>query len=209
VSEAVTATGILVKRSGAAHPVVSSSVAAASVITTSQPHGMETGDSVNIAGHTGSTPALSGPYVVTRISATSYSIPVNVTVAGTGGTATPVENFVTVAEILSVTPPGFSRNKIETTTMNEGAESSVLGILRQKDPSFRVNYVGGNVTHARIVRDILENAKATWRVQFPSGVKFTGAGRVQKFEMADAPVDSAQQADITLAWAGAVTHAAV
>jgi predicted secreted protein len=116
--------------------------------------------------------------------------------------------FTTIGEIVSVTPPGFSRNKIDTTTHNEGAESSVLGILRQKDPSFRINYVGGNATHASILSDIQANTKNQWQVLFPSGVSFTGPARVQRFEMVDVPVDAAQQADITLAWAGAVTHAA-
>jgi predicted secreted protein len=115
--------------------------------------------------------------------------------------------FETIGEIVSVTPPGFSRNKIETTTHNEGAESSVLGILRQKDPAFRINYVGGDATHASLIADIQGNTKNQWQILFPSGVNFTGPARVQKFEMADAPVDSAQQADLALAWAGAVTHA--
>jgi hypothetical protein len=39
--------------------------------------------------------------------------------------------FTTVAELTSVTPPGKSRNKIETTTHNDGSESFVLGIMRQ------------------------------------------------------------------------------
>lgn len=116
--------------------------------------------------------------------------------------------FTTIGEIVSVTPPGFSRNKIETSTHNEGAESYILGILRQKDPSFKINYVGGDATHASIMSDLQANTKNQWQILFPSGVKFTGPARVQRFEMADAPVDSAQQADIALAWAGAVTHAA-
>jgi predicted secreted protein len=208
MSDAVTATGILVQRSPAAHAIATSSVANPSVITTTVPHGMESGDVVNIAGHSGSTPALAGPYTITKISDLSYSIPVNVTVAGTGGTATPVDDYETVGEIVSVTPPGFSRNKIDTTSMNAGAESSVLGILRQKDPSFRINYVGTDATHAEILNDILDNTKANWRILFPSGVKFTGPARVSRFEMVDVPVDAPQQADISLAWAGAVTHAA-
>lgn len=67
--------------------VVSSSVANPSVITTSEDHGIVGGQVVTIAGHTGSTPAVDGSYVATRINATTFSIPLNVTVGGTGGTA--------------------------------------------------------------------------------------------------------------------------
>jgi len=74
--------------------VVSSSVANPTVITTLTPHYYVTGDTVTVASHTGSTPAVDGSRVVTVLSSTTFSVPVNVTVAGTGGTVTrtiPVE----------------------------------------------------------------------------------------------------------------------
>jgi hypothetical protein len=67
--------------------VTSSSVASPSVITTAT-HGLVSGQSVTIAGHTGSTPDINGTHIVTVINATTFSIPVNVTVGGTGGTVT-------------------------------------------------------------------------------------------------------------------------
>jgi Putative phage tail protein len=73
--------------------ITSSSVANPSVITTTTPHGLPPtgwGDSpmVRISGHTGSTPDINGDHVVTYIDSTSFSIPVNVTTGGTGGTIT-------------------------------------------------------------------------------------------------------------------------
>lgn len=67
--------------------ITSSSVAAASVITMANPHGFTTGDSVTIAGHVGSTPSVNGTYVVTVLTSTQFSIPLVVTIAGSGGTA--------------------------------------------------------------------------------------------------------------------------
>lgn len=113
--------------------------------------------------------------------------------------------FTIIGEIVSVTPPGYSRNKIETTTHNDGAESYVLGILRQKDPTFRINWVGSDATHETLLDDLMGNVKAVWQFSFPSGITMTGDGRVQRFEPADAPVDAAQQADLAIAWAGPVT----
>jgi len=67
--------------------ITSSSIAASSVITATG-HGLLTGDTATIAGHTGSTPAINGVYAITKIDADTFSIPIAVTVGGTGGTAT-------------------------------------------------------------------------------------------------------------------------
>lgn len=109
--------------------------------------------------------------------------------------------FTTVSELVSVTPPGKSRNKIETTTHNDGAESFVLGIMRQKDLSFRINWLPDDATHDTLMDDLDNNVRAVWQVAFPSGITITAQGRVQRFEPADAPPDAAQQADVTIAWA--------
>lgn len=66
--------------------IVTSSVASPTVLTTTEPHGIVSGQTVTIAGHTGSTPALSGVYVATRTGDATFTVPVNVTTGGTGGT---------------------------------------------------------------------------------------------------------------------------
>lgn len=66
--------------------ITSSSVANPSVIAATG-HGLVTGNRVIIRDHAGSTPDINGTvYTVTRINDNSFSIPVNVTVGGTGGT---------------------------------------------------------------------------------------------------------------------------
>jgi len=206
MSDAVSTTGILVKRLPTTLPatvtITSSSVANPTVILTSAAHGLTTGDTTVIAGHTGSTPTINGTHVVTVIDTTHFSIPVNVTVGGTGGTSQ--RNYQAIGEITKVTPPGYSRNKIEVSTHNEGVEANVMGILRQRDAGFSINYVGGNTTHQDILQDILLNRKQTWQIAFPSGNTYTARAYVQQFMLGDAPVDAAQTADVTLAWAETV-----
>lgn len=68
--------------------IVTSTVAAATVLETLTPHDLVTDDTVAIAGHTGSTPAVDGSYAITVIDATHLSIPLAVTVAGAGGVVT-------------------------------------------------------------------------------------------------------------------------
>jgi hypothetical protein len=203
MSNAVSTTGTLVARKSLSAVILTSSVAAASVITTQKPHGLTTGVPTTIAAHAGSTPAINGVQVPTVLTPTTFSIPVNVTVGGTGGTV--VENaYVTVGELTKITPPGKSRNKIETSTHNDGTESSILGMLRQKDGAFTINYLAGDNTHRAINNDIDLNIKASWRFTFPSGIVLTGPGHVQQFQIVDAPVDAAQQADVVLAWSGPI-----
>lgn len=67
--------------------ITSSSVADPTVLTTAA-HSIAIGDTrvVTIAGHTGSTPSINGTHAFTAVTSTTGTIPVNVTVAGTGGT---------------------------------------------------------------------------------------------------------------------------
>lgn len=67
--------------------VSTSSVANPSVIVTAEAHGLVDGQLILIEGHSGSTPDINGLHTATLISSTSFSIPVNVTTGGTGGTA--------------------------------------------------------------------------------------------------------------------------
>lgn len=80
--------------------ITSSSVAASTVITTTAPHGLTTGMAIYISGHTGSTPTINGNRVVTVTGASTFTIPVAVTVAGTGGAFT-----LTAWENVPFTPP--------------------------------------------------------------------------------------------------------
>lgn len=84
-------------------PIVSSSVANPSVIVTTVPHGIANGQRVLIAGHSGSTPDITGEHVATLIDPTSFSIPVNVTVGGTGGTLTQANSLAGAVGFLQVT----------------------------------------------------------------------------------------------------------
>lgn len=66
--------------------VTSSSTANPAVVTTAAAHGLATGDTVQIAGH--SNAALNGQWVATVLTTTTYSVPVPGAAAATGGTST-------------------------------------------------------------------------------------------------------------------------
>jgi hypothetical protein len=66
-------------------PITSNSIANPSIVTTPVAHGLTTGDVVLIAGVATSSPTINGLRTVTVTSPTTFSVPVNVTVGGTGG----------------------------------------------------------------------------------------------------------------------------
>lgn len=115
--------------------------------------------------------------------------------------------FTTITEVTKATVPGFTRNKLETSTHNDGTESYQLGILRQKDGGFSINYIGADATHASVLADCLANTKNQWQFALPSGITYTGPARVQQFQLQDAGVDGIQMADVVLTWAGPVVQA--
>lgn len=74
----------------AAVTITSSSIANPTNILCAAVHGLTTSDEVIIAGHSGSVPDINGRHTVTVVDPTNYTIPVNVTTGGTGGTSTGV-----------------------------------------------------------------------------------------------------------------------
>lgn len=67
-------------------PITSNTQANPTVITTPVPHGLASNDIILISGNAGSNATLNGERTVTVISSTTFSVPVNCTVAGgTGG----------------------------------------------------------------------------------------------------------------------------
>ena len=66
---------------------ITSSAAAGDLITCSAPHGLAVGDTVLVAGHSGSTPSINGIQTVGTVpSITTFTITTDITVGGTGGT---------------------------------------------------------------------------------------------------------------------------
>lgn len=70
---------------GVSITITSSSIANPTNINATA-HGLINGQSVVIAGHSGSTPSIDGEHIVTVVDADNFTIPVNVTTGGTGGT---------------------------------------------------------------------------------------------------------------------------
>lgn len=68
--------------------IATSSIANPTVVTTDEAHGYVTGETAVIVDHEDSVLDINGSHVVTVLSTTTFSIPIAVTVGGTGGSAT-------------------------------------------------------------------------------------------------------------------------
>jgi hypothetical protein len=110
-------------------PITSSSVASPSIITCSCQHGLTSGDTVVIAGHSGSTPSINGEQTATVISTTTFSIPVNVTVGGTGGTFTRAQTSNGGHAYLQVTGLALGGYTDCLITIRESADHSIWSDL--------------------------------------------------------------------------------
>ena len=85
---------------GGQSTITANTAASPSVVTTAAAHGLVTGNSVTITG-SNSTPIINGTFVVTVLSATTFSIPVTVTTAGTTGTVSGPSQLGLSAPVLS------------------------------------------------------------------------------------------------------------
>lgn len=106
--------------------IATSSIANPTVITTAAPHGLATGDSVLIAGHTGSTPTINGNRTVTVTGASTFTIPVNVTADGTGGTVTRTSTAFGLSAYLQVF--AFTGTDV-TVKLQDSADNSTFADL--------------------------------------------------------------------------------
>lgn len=66
-------------------PITSNSVANPTIVTCTSPHNLTNGDIILVSGVSGSTPTINGERTVTVLGPLTFSIPVNVTIGGTGG----------------------------------------------------------------------------------------------------------------------------
>lgn len=117
---------VLEKQSGY---IVASSVANPSVLTTLMPHKMVSGMRIRIIGHAGSTPDINDtPYTITVTGEKTFTIPVNVTVAGAGGMFEALSAFYESSGTTAYTATGITET---------GAPAYTSVMLGMRVSSFR------------------------------------------------------------------------
>jgi hypothetical protein len=131
-------------------------------------------------------------------------------------TLTSPATYVTIAELVTLTPPPMTRNEIETTNHNEGVESKILGILRHGQVTGECNWIPSDPTHGSnpggIIHDIQNNVAANWKITFPGGTGapvFSFGARVQNWQPVEATTDAPMRFSFTLTLYTGLTVTAV
>lgn len=141
--------------------ITSSSVANPTTITAPS-HGLATGNRINVSGHVGSTPAISGEYQVTVTGANTFTIPVNVTVGGTGGTFTRVIRHASTV-VTDNTANGLDnhpfRITIDGTGCNATAATNYIVFVNEQSVLFAIQ--GMNTATCLIDFDVSIKASGT------------------------------------------------
>lgn len=81
--------------------IVNNTIANPTVVTTSAPHGLGIAGTtrlLTLSGVATSTPSINGNHTVTIVSDTEFSLPVNVTVAGTGGSYVTYDDYLSIVD---------------------------------------------------------------------------------------------------------------
>ena len=118
-----------------------SSQASPTVITTVSPHGFSTGAAVFIAGHVDAVPTVNGLWTISAASGSTFTIPVAVTTAGTGGTVSVTWTEDTVpghvqASVLLMIGHLYEHREGDATDADEVVWQAIERLLmRARDPA--------------------------------------------------------------------------
>lgn len=125
------------------------------------------------------------------------------------------ESFTPIAELRTLTPPGYSRNEVDASNHNAGIEEKLLGMLRTGQASGSVNWLATDPTQSDedggMLGDILANEKANWQIVFPDGQgnedypRWTFPARVQTFSPQEVGLDAVMVMNFALTVDGEIT----
>lgn len=121
-----------------------------------------------------------------------------------GNAATP-ETFTTVAEVTSITPPGFSRDSVDVTHMQstDRFREFIPGLIDAGEVSCELNYVVNSATTLLLMEKI-EAAAGNMQIVWPGGSIMAFTGFLTNLEP-EAPIDDKQAASVTIKVTGKPT----
>ncbi len=156
-------------------PITSNSKANPTIVTTTVPHGLTTNQVVLIAGVSGSSPTINGEQVVTVISPTTFSVPIDTSGAGSGGTGG-------TARALSTVNGGAAYLEIEALTLGGYTNLAVLVKHSSDNASFTTLGTFTVVTAAKRAQRLSIAAGTTVKRYLAMSWSYGGSGSGQSFK---------------------------
>lgn len=117
-----------------------------------------------------------------------------------------------VAEVVSITPPGMTRDTVEVTHLeSDNAYKEYIGALKDAgEASITVNYIPAVSASDALLTAFNTDGPQSFTILFPSGtLKLTFSGIVTGYELGDIVADDKMSATFTVKATGAVTIATV
>lgn len=114
-----------------------------------------------------------------------------------------VPAFVEVAEVINITPPGGTSDRVDATHMKSPGRRReyISGLIDSGEASLEINWVPGGPTD-EILRGLLTSgAVVQHQIEFPNGVTCTYDASITGFEKT-LPIDDRMTATITVAPSG-------
>jgi hypothetical protein len=92
-----------------------------------------------------------------------------------------------IAEVVSISGPGLSRDTTEVThlTSDDNAKEFIGGMVDGGEVSFEINYLPGNTTHQTLITDLYTTGAATYTIVLTDGSssEWTFSAIVTGFEL--------------------------
>lgn len=214
--------------------VTSSSIATQTLITTGSAHGLAIQDRVQISGHSGATPEILGEYQVISVpSSTTFTIDVNVTVAGTGGSLLKLKwSDNSILAIRDYLTSGFGLLVDPSSGISDSSFIAAANICDEEVPlpstidsfPFTVDFASGTFTQTVATEDLPKAVHPQDGVEFtttgtlPGGLAlstkyymFTTSGKKSPFtfKVASSIVNARAGVPVTLTSDGTGTHTLV
>lgn len=120
------------------------------------------------------------------------------------------DNFVDMAEVISITPPTFKLDQIDVTHMQSPNRNRefIGGLNDPGECSFDINFIPGNATDDRLF-ELLNLPTGTLRtracrISFPNGVTWSFSAELTGYEPT-VPVDDKMTATVTFKVTGSIS----
>jgi hypothetical protein len=120
------------------------------------------------------------------------------------------DNYVDIAEVISITPPTFNLDQIDVTHMQSPNRNRefISGLNDPGECSFDVNFIPGNSTDDRMFELLALPTGASrarnCRISYPNGVTWSFLAELTGYEPT-VPVDDKMTATVTFKVSGAIS----
>ena len=110
------------------------------------------------------------------------------------------EQFVAIAELLTIKPPAHMRNEVDVSPVTADRDAKLLGILRRGQCTGMLNLLTSDATQVQMIEDIKINKKRNYQIAYPPDgfPTWQFAARVQLFDVQEISVDTPIQAAYAL-----------